>query len=126
MRQLAGSLRRKAGEFHDAIKIGRTHLQDAVPMRMGQEFGGYARQVEAAAERVERRCPASIELALGGTAVGTGLNAPPASRRETIAEIARRTGLPFRRSSTIISRRRARATRALLPERRAAGSTPWR
>jgi fumarate hydratase class II len=96
MRQLAASLSRKAGAFHDVIKIGRTHLQDAVPIRMGQEFGGYACQVEAAAERVEGALPGIYELALGGTAVGTGLNAPPGFARETIVEIARRTGLPFR------------------------------
>ena len=65
MRQLAASLARKAGAFHDVIKIGRTHLQDAVPMRMGQEFGGYARQVEAAAERVEAALPGIYELAAG-------------------------------------------------------------
>ncbi len=95
LRRLGGSLARKAAEFHDIVKIGRTHLQDAVPIRMGQEFGGYARQVEAAAERVEAALPGIFELPLGGTAVGTGLNAPPGFARETIAEIALRTGLPF-------------------------------
>ncbi|HEY1242487.1 MAG TPA: class II fumarate hydratase [Bryobacteraceae bacterium] len=95
MRQLAGSLARKATEFHDIVKIGRTHLQDAVPIRMGQEFSGYARQVEAACERVETALAGIYELPLGGTAVGTGLNAPPGFARAGIAEIARRTGLPF-------------------------------
>ena len=95
MRQLAASLARKAGEFHGIVKIGRTHLQDAVPIRMGQEFSGYARQVEACRERVEMALGGIYELPLGGTAVGTGLNAPPGFARETIAEIARRTGLPF-------------------------------
>jgi fumarate hydratase, class II len=95
MRRLHASLARKAGEFHDVIKIGRTHLQDATPIRLGQEFGGYARQVEAAAERVELALRGIYELPLGGTAVGTGLNAPPGFARDTIAEIARRTGLPF-------------------------------
>src|SRR4029077_10897979 len=79
----------------DIVKIGRTHLQDAVPIRMGQEFSGYAHQVVAARERIEAAQAGIYELALGGTAVGTGLNAPPGFAKETIAEIARRTGLPF-------------------------------
>ncbi|MBZ5622472.1 MAG: class II fumarate hydratase [Acidobacteriia bacterium] len=95
MRQLGASLGRKAEEFHDIVKIGRTHLQDAVPIRMGQEFGGYARQVEASRERIAAALAGIYELPLGGTAVGTGLNAPPGFARETIAEIASRTGLPF-------------------------------
>ncbi len=94
-RGLAESLSRKASEFHDVIKIGRTHLQDAVPVRMGQEFGGYARQVEACCERIEAALAGIYELPLGGTAVGTGLNAPAGFAAETIEEIARRTGLPF-------------------------------
>ncbi|HJT88021.1 MAG TPA: class II fumarate hydratase [Bryobacteraceae bacterium] len=95
MKQLERSLARKAAEFHDVLKIGRTHLQDAVPIRLGQEFSGYARQVEASCERVESTLPGIYELALGGTAVGTGLNAPSGFARAVIAEIARRTGLPF-------------------------------
>ena len=95
MLQLAASLERKAAEFHDIVKIGRTHLQDAVPIRMGQEFGGYAHQVAASRERIEAALAGIYELPLGGTAVGTGLNAPAGFARETIAEIARRTGLPF-------------------------------
>jgi fumarate hydratase class II len=95
MRQLQTSLERKAAQFHAIIKIGRTHLQDAVPVRMGQEFSGYARQVEAARERVEAALAGIYELPLGGTAVGTGLNAPPGFARGVIEEIARRTGLPF-------------------------------
>jgi fumarate hydratase, class II len=95
VRQLQASLERKAAQFHDIVKIGRTHLQDAVPIRMGQEFSGYARQVEAARERVAAALPGIYELPLGGTAVGTGLNAPPGFAPAVIAEIARRTGLPF-------------------------------
>ncbi len=95
MRQLGASLERKAAEFHDVIKIGRTHLQDAVPIRMGQEFSGYARQVEASRERIDAALGGIYELPLGGTAVGTGLNAPPGFAQGTITEIARRTGLPF-------------------------------
>jgi len=95
MRQLEKSLQRKADEFWDVIKIGRTHLQDATPVRMGQEFSGYARQVAASAERLEAALHWIYELPLGGTAVGTGLNAPAGFAQATIAEIARRTGLPF-------------------------------
>ena len=92
---LQGSFARKAGELADVIKIGRTHLQDAVPMRMGQEFSGYARQVEAARGRILQALEGIYELPLGGTAVGTGLNAPPGFAAAVIAELARRTGLPF-------------------------------
>ncbi len=95
MRELERCLAAKAREFDDVIKTGRTHLQDAVPIRLGQEFSGYARQVEAARERIEAALPGIYELPLGGTAVGTGLNAPAGFAREVIAEIARRTGLPF-------------------------------
>jgi fumarate hydratase class II len=95
MRQLGASLERKATEFHDIIKIGRTHLQDAVPIRMGQEFSGYSRQVEAARERVEAALVGIYELPLGGTAVGTGLNAAPGFAQGAISKIAQRTGLPF-------------------------------
>jgi fumarate hydratase class II len=96
MERLRTSLARKAGEFADVIKIGRTHLQDAVPMRLGQEFSGYAQQVAASRERVEGGMAGMYELALGGTAVGTGLNAEPGFAAAVIDEIARRTGLPFR------------------------------
>jgi fumarate hydratase class II len=95
LRQLIRSLEQKAEEFYDIIKIGRTHLQDAVPIRMGQEFSGYARQVAASRERIEAALTGIYELPLGGTAVGTGLNAPEGFAAETIAEIARRTGIPF-------------------------------
>ena len=95
MRRFEASLADKAREFHDIIKIGRTHLQDAVPIRMGDEFSGYARQVGAACQRIEAALPGLYELPLGGTAVGTGLNAPTGFAADVIAEIARRTGLPF-------------------------------
>ncbi|MBZ5596002.1 MAG: class II fumarate hydratase [Acidobacteriia bacterium] len=96
MDRLQASLARQAGEFADVIKIGRTHLQDAVPMRLGQEFSGYAQQVAASRERIEMALAGMYELALGGTATGTGLNAEPGFAATVIAEIARRTGLPFR------------------------------
>jgi fumarate hydratase class II len=92
---LERELRRKSREFHDVIKIGRTHLQDAVPMRLGQEFSGYAQQIKNAMRRIVDAVEVLYELALGGTAVGTGLNAPAGFAAETIAEIARLTGLPF-------------------------------
>src|SRR3954465_10792414 len=92
MRRLEDSLERKADEFWEVIKIGRTHLQDATPMRMGQEFSGYARQVAASAVRIEAALGGIYELPLGGTAVGTGLNAAPGFAKATIAELARRTG----------------------------------
>jgi fumarate hydratase class II len=95
MLELRTSLGRKAHQFRDVIKIGRTHLQDAVPILMGQEFSGYMYQVEMARKRVEAALPGMYELPLGGTAVGTGLNAPPQFPPAVIAEIARRTGLPF-------------------------------
>jgi fumarate hydratase class II len=95
MDRLHRSLERKAHEFADVLKIGRTHLQDAVPMRLGQEFSGYARQVAASRERIESALAGIYELALGGTAVGTGLNAEPGFAAAVIGEIASRTSLPF-------------------------------
>lgn len=95
LERLERSLEVKAAAFMDIVKIGRTHLQDAVPMRLGQEFSGYARQVAASRERIRAALPGIYELPLGGTAVGTGLNAPPGFAAECIAEIAARTGLPF-------------------------------
>jgi fumarate hydratase class II len=95
MEQLRQSLERKAAEFHGVIKIGRTHLQDAVPVRLGQEFSGYARQVEQSIARVNAAMPGIYELPLGGTAVGTGLNAPPGFAAAVIAKLAGKTELPF-------------------------------
>jgi len=92
---LQRALERKAEAFADVLKIGRTHLQDAVPMRMGQEFSGYARQVELSKERITTALKGIYELPLGGTAIGTGLNAHPEFAPRVIAEISRRTGLPF-------------------------------
>ena len=83
------------------IKIGRTHLQDAVPVTLGQEFSGYASQIGKAIRRVENAFPHLEELALGGTAVGTGLNAHPDFARRAIARIARHTGLPFRQADNL-------------------------
>jgi fumarate hydratase class II len=96
MQHLAEALEQKAKEFHSIIKIGRTHLQDAVPMRLGQEFSGYAAQVRNSIERVEAAMQGMYELPLGGTAVGTGLNALPGFAEATIKLLSERTGLPFR------------------------------
>ncbi len=82
-------------EFADIVKIGRTHLQDAVPLTLGQEFGGYVAQLDADIVRIELTLPGLLELAIGGTAVGTGLNAPPGFGEATAATIAELTGLPF-------------------------------
>ncbi len=93
---LAGALRDKQAEWAEVVKSGRTHLMDATPVTLGQEFGGYARQVELGIARVEKALDAVYELALGGTAVGTGLNCPPAFVDRVIELMAERTGLPFR------------------------------
>jgi len=95
LRELEHELNRKAREFHGVIKIGRTHLQDAVPMRLGQEFSGYSHQVSCAAERISNAVRELFELPLGGTAVGTGLNAKPGFAAQVIADLTRVTGLPF-------------------------------
>ena len=96
MEGLHASLSKKSEEFKDIVKIGRTHLQDAVPMLLGQEFSGYAAQVELSKGRVQTALEGIYELPLGGTAVGTGLNAIPGFAAATISEIAARTRLPFR------------------------------
>jgi fumarate hydratase class II len=93
---LLSGLARKAVEFRDIMKIGRTHLQDAVPVRLGEEFGGYARQVELGTLRAKRAVDALCELALGGTAVGNGLNTHPEFARRVIEMIAEKTGCRFR------------------------------
>ena len=77
------------------MKIGRTHLQDAVPLTLGQEFGGYVAQLDADLDRIERVLPGLYELAIGGTAVGTGFNTHPEFAERAAAEIAKLTGLPF-------------------------------
>src|SRR5947209_13163109 len=95
LRRLADALGRKAEELDDIVKIGRTHLMDAVPVRLGQEFSGYAQAARNALARLESVKPRLAELALGGTAVGTGLNAPPGFAEKVIERLAGRTGCPF-------------------------------
>jgi fumarate hydratase class II len=86
----------KAKEFKDVVKIGRTHLQDAVPLTFGQEFGGWASLLERDIKRLEQVLDGLYDLAIGGTAVGTGLNAPPEFAERAAKKIAELTGLPFR------------------------------
>jgi fumarate hydratase class II len=99
VRDLRDALARKAEEFGDIVKIGRTHLQDAVPLTLGQEFSGYVSQLDDDIERIEQVLPKLHELAIGGTAVGTGLNAPPGFGERVAAKISELTGLPFRVAS---------------------------
>ncbi len=89
------TLAAKAREFDDVVKIGRTHLMDAVPIRLGQEFSGYARQIELAGERLVACLPGLRELAIGGTAVGTGLNTHPTFGRHVAANLGERFGTGF-------------------------------
>jgi len=93
------ALHKKAAAFDSIVKIGRTHLQDAVPIRLGQEFSGYARQVQLGVERVEGALASLAELALGGTAVGTGLNTHPEFASRVIEGISEETGYPFREAA---------------------------
>ncbi|SHI80042.1 fumarase, class II [Rubritalea squalenifaciens DSM 18772] len=91
-----GALLEKAHAFHEVYKIGRTHLMDATPMRLGQEFSGYARQLEKAIDRIKEAMHGLYELPLGGTAVGTGINCPHGFARMATEEIVDLTKLPFR------------------------------
>jgi fumarate hydratase class II len=95
VRVLRDALAKRAEAFGEIVKIGRTHLQDAVPLTLGQEFGAYVAQLDADIERIESAVPSLYELAIGGTAVGTGLNAPEGFGEACAAEIASLTGLSF-------------------------------
>jgi fumarate hydratase class II len=92
---LRATLAAKAAEWRDVIKIGRTHLQDATPVTLGQEFGGYEAQLALAHSAIEQALPAVHALAIGGTAVGTGLNTHPAFARRVAARLAERLAEPF-------------------------------
>jgi fumarate hydratase class II len=94
--ELGAALAAKAKDFAEAVKLGRTHLQDATPVTLGQEFAGYARMVERGRQRLDELRPVLEEVALGGTAVGTGINAHPEFARRTLAEINSRTSLNLR------------------------------
>jgi fumarate hydratase class II len=95
LQHLEASLRRKAEEFATVVKSGRTHLMDATPVTLGQEFGGYATQVAYGVERLRSSLPRLAELPLGGTAVGTGINTPPGFAAKVIERLAESTGLPL-------------------------------
>ncbi|MFD5620505.1 class II fumarate hydratase [Streptomyces yangpuensis] len=95
LEHLAAALERKAAEFDRVVKAGRTHLMDATPVTLGQEFGGYAAQIRYGVERLRASLPRLAELPLGGTAVGTGINTPPGFSAAVIAEVAVATGLPL-------------------------------
>ena len=95
LRHLHHALLQKSRAFASVIKIGRTHLQDATPIRLGQEFSGYAQQVQYSITRVKRVVPVLGELAIGGTAVGTGLNTHPEFARRVIAQLVSETGFPL-------------------------------
>ncbi len=106
--RLQDALATKARAFARVVKLGRTHLMDAVPVTLGQEFGGYARQIALGRERVELALQGLLELPLGGTAVGTGLNAHPEFARRTIAWLAETTGIPFLRAGDAFEAQGAR------------------
>ncbi len=95
LNKLLAGLEAKSEEFKDIIKIGRTHTQDATPLTLGQEFGGYAHQIRMGITRIEAALPGIYELAQGGTAVGTGLNTQPGWGEKVAANMAEITGLPF-------------------------------
>jgi fumarate hydratase class II len=95
LEKLRTTLAQKARDFEGIVKIGRTHLQDATPLTLGQEFSGYAAQLSHGEKHVRDALPHLYELALGGTAVGTGLNAPKGYANQVAAELAQLTGLPF-------------------------------
>ncbi|MER7510732.1 class II fumarate hydratase [Streptomyces lavendulae] len=95
LEHLAAALERKEAAFAEVVKAGRTHLMDATPVTLGQEFGGYAAQVRYGVERLRAVLPRLAELPLGGTAVGTGINTPPGFSAAVIAEVAAATGLPL-------------------------------
>jgi fumarate hydratase class II len=96
VRQLRKTLQAKSASFADIVKIGRTHLQDATPLTLGQEFSGYVAQLDFAESVIAASLPPLCELAVGGTAVGTGLNTHPDFGRLVAEELARETGLPFK------------------------------
>jgi len=114
MARLEGALRRKARTFDRIVKAGRTHLQDAVPVRLGREFGAYAVAVRKAREHVVRSAAALYELNLGGTATGTGLNAHPRYRGLAIRALRRWTGWPLRPAEDLMERTQSLADFARL------------
>ncbi len=114
IKRLADSFAAKAKEFGDVLKLGRTHLQDAVPMTFGDVFSGYASQITAAHARITAVCAELEELALGGTAVGTGLNADPRVAPAAIEHISAELSLPFRQAPNRFAAMAAREPQAAL------------
>jgi len=110
LEHLHAALKAKSNDWKKIIKIGRTHTQDATPLTLGQEFSGYAKQIENSIARIKSTLPSLMELAQGGTAVGTGLNAPKGFDKLVAAKIADITGLGFKTAPTS-SRRSRRTTR---------------
>src|SRR5262249_16219034 len=98
LRKLQRALKSKAREFDSIVKIGRTHLEDGRPVRLGQEFGGYARQIALSVRRIEKLRESLGELPLGGTAVGTGINTHPKFASKAIQQLGRLTGLTLRQA----------------------------
>ena len=107
----AKALEEKSAAWSDIIKIGRTHLQDATPMTLGQEFSGYAAQIRLGIERVKTALPRIYALAQGGTAVGTGINCPPGFAERFAAEVAKSDRSAFRHRAPTNSRRWPPTTR---------------
>jgi fumarate hydratase class II len=105
---LHGALVKKTRQFNPIIKIGRTHLQDATPIRLGQEFSAYASQIKHGLARLKNVQPHLCEMALGGTAIGTGINAHPEFARRTIRRLARETKLPLREAGNHFEAQAAR------------------
>jgi fumarate hydratase class II len=114
LEELKQALEERAAEFAGIIKIGRTHLQDAVPMTLGQAFSGYAAQIAKASLRIGRCLESLEELSLGATAIGTGINSDPAFGPRVIARIAERSGFPFRRAENLFEATSARDAQAEL------------
>ncbi len=119
---LQQAIEARARRWRDVVKIGRTHLEDAVPLTVGQEWSGYAHQLAQATDRVTTSAEGLYELAAGGTAVGTGLNAPSGFGEAIAAEIAELTGQPFRPGRRTSSPPRAAWTPWSAPR---PGSAPW-
>ena len=124
LEHLAQSLEGKAAEFADVVKSGRTHLMDATPVTLGQEFGGYAAQVRMGIERLRDTLPRVAELPLGGTAVGTGINTPPGFAARVIEELRRSTGLPLREARNHFEAQGARRAGGALRPAADAGGQP--
>ncbi len=110
LEQLRNSLTKKAADFDHIVKSGRTHLMDATPIRLGQEFSGYAAQIEHSVRRVKAASEDMSELPLGGTAVGTGINTHPEFARRTIARIGKMAGLAFSEATNHFERQATRDT----------------